>query len=94
MYQSKFLNLAHSIAPFLGDGNQSKLKRSIDVQDRSSLTSILNKIPQGMKVRDKLKSQLRESMSIKASPPINNNFLKSLTNVNGETTSPLMTDFK
>jgi hypothetical protein len=52
----------------------------VDVHDRGALQNIFNKIPIGMKVRDKFKSKLRASMSIEPPQPQNDpNFLKSLT---------------
>lgn len=58
----------------------TKLRASVDVHDRGALQNIFNKIPMGMKARDKFKSKLRASMSIEPSQPQNDpNFLKSLT---------------
>jgi hypothetical protein len=48
-----------------------------------------------MKVRDKMKSKLRDSMSMKrASPLQNSNYMKSHTNVNGDTSPSFMNVFK
>lgn len=80
--------LDNSYAASVSTNDASKIRSSLDIRDRSSLTSILNKIPQGLKVRDKFKSKLREISSNIASPVPNNNFLKSLTNVSCDTNAP------
>lgn len=68
--------LENTYAQSVSANDASKLRNSLNVRDKASLTSILTKIPQGMKVRDKIKSKLRETSSGIASPIPNNNFLK------------------
>lgn len=57
------------------------MRSSVDPGERGALTNIFNKIPTGLKIRDKFKSKLRGSQSIEPpSPGPDGNYFKSLTN--------------
>lgn len=69
------------LVPVFSNNDASKLRKSIDVQDRVSINNIFSKIPRGMKIRDKFTSKIRNSQSIEPpSPTTELGFPRSLTN--------------